>query len=177
MFNISCGDYTLHCTYDRLPNLYADYRDQAVLAEEVDLGDQEGSLCFISVAHGKDWPFLAVAQRYHPAGGFWPGALLVEETHRLFLGASTRLLCYDLAEPRRLWEDYTDCGFWSWARHGSTALMSAELELAAWNLSGEKQWSTYVEPPWGYVVEGEEVVLDVMGTVSRFSLASGPPPR
>lgn len=89
-------------------------------------------------------------------------------------GAGTRLLAYDLQEPRRLWEDAADSGFWGWRRHGDTIVMSAELELAAWTLEGNKLWSTFVEPPWLYEVRGSRVHLDVMGEKSVFELRRGP---
>ena len=34
-------------------------------------------------------------------------------------------------------------------------LMLAELEFAAWDLKGKKMWSTFVEPPWVYDVNGK----------------------
>jgi hypothetical protein len=52
--------------------------------------------------------------------------------------------------------------------------MSAEVELAAWTTSGEKLWSTFLEPPWGYFIESETLELDVMGTIRRFPVATGP---
>ena len=79
--------------------------------------------------------------------GFDPGLLLVPETGVLFLGAGERLLAYGLDQPRRLWEDTAEVGFWGWGRFGETVLMSAELELAAWDTSGRKLWTTSVEPP------------------------------
>jgi hypothetical protein len=54
--------------------------------------------------------------------------------------------------------------------------MSAELELAAWDVHGRKLWTTFVEPPWGYRVEGGRVRLDVMGRGSSFDLTAGPAP-
>jgi hypothetical protein len=51
--------------------------------------------------------------------------------------------------------------------------MAAELELAAWDLRGRKLWSRFVEPPWEYRIEGEVIILDVMGAVSRFDLRTG----
>jgi hypothetical protein len=45
----------------------------------------------------EDWPFLVIAQRYHPEASVQPSALLIPETYRLFVGAGTRLLAYDLA--------------------------------------------------------------------------------
>ena len=52
--------------------------------------------------------------------------------------------------------------------------MSAELELAAWSIQGVKQWSTFVEPPWDYVADGDAVTLDVIGRTRTFSLSRGP---
>lgn len=68
-------------------------------------------------------------------------------------------------------------GFWAWARHGDVIAMSAELELAAWDLTGQKLWTTFAEPPWDYRVVDSEVELDVMGCASTFPLVSGPTRR
>ncbi len=112
--------------------------------------------------------------RYDPSGGFHPGALLVPETGLLFIGAGERLLAYRLDGPTRLWEEATDCGFWGWARHEDRVILSAELELAAWDVRGRKCWSMFVEPPWSYEVSAGMIELDVMGTRSRFPLDTGP---
>ncbi|QDV32268.1 hypothetical protein ElP_00910 [Tautonia plasticadhaerens] len=53
--------------------------------------------------------------------------------------------------------------------------MAAELELAAWDVSGRKLWSRFVEPPWEYAVAGKIVAVDVMGAVSRIDLRTGEP--
>lgn len=74
----------------------------------------------------------------------------------VFVGAGTRL------------------GFWSWSAHEGTVLMSAELELAAWNSHGEKLWTTPVEPPWHYSVQQGVVTLDIMGETRSFPLFGGP---
>ena len=175
MFSVGLGDYTLSCQHDGLPDLLAEYCNNAILAERIDLSSGDGRAAFLAVQRDGDWPFLVVAQRYDPAGvGFEPGALLVAETGRLFVGAGSRLLAYDLSSPARLWEDFVDPGFWGWRRHGDTVLMSAELELAAWDLSGRKLWSISVEPPWSYGVSGGRVSLDVTGRRSTFDLNRGP---
>lgn len=88
--------------------------------------------------------------------------------------ASSRLLAYDLRQPRRLWEDSTEMGFLGWERHGDVVLMAGELELAAWTTAGEKLWTIFVEPPWQHAVQGETVRLDVMGAVEHFPLRTGP---
>jgi hypothetical protein len=102
----------------------------------------------------------------------------VTQTAVLFAGAGTRLLAYSLRDrPRRLWEDTAGwCGFWHWSLHGQCVLMAAELELAAWDTSGAKLWSTLVEPPWSYDVAGGQVHLDVMGAKTRFPVVCGPGP-
>jgi hypothetical protein len=175
MFSVTTETFTLLCVPDGLPDVYQGYRDHAHLVDEIDLHQSEGKSCFVAVGHGNDWPFLVVAQRYSPAGtGFWPGIALVASTQRLFVGAGERLLAYRLDRPTRLWEDRADFGFWRWHQHGRFMLMSAELELAAWDIEGRKCWSTFVEPPWEYRVEASVVHLDVMGRKSSFPLESGP---
>ena len=177
MFRVSLGEYELCCQEDGLPAILSEYQQRATLSDDFGVADESGSsVCFVSVGWPQQWPFLVVIQRYSPAGsGFFPGVLLVPEAHRLFIGAGRRLLGYDLSRPIRLWEDETDCGFWSWGRQGSVVLMAAELELAAWSADSHKLWSRFVEPPWGYTVAGEVVTLDVMGSVSRVHLRTGQP--
>jgi hypothetical protein len=177
MFRVNVGEYEVCCQADGLPELLSEYQQRAALAEDFGVADEAGSsVCYVGVGLVQQWPSLVVVQRYSPAGcGFFPGALLVPETQRLFLGAGRRLLGYDLSRPARLWEDEADCGFWSWSRHGPVVLMAAELELAAWDVSGRKLWSRFVEPPWEYQVGGEVVTIDVMGSVSRIHLHSGVP--
>jgi len=176
MIRVSVGEYELCCQEDAWPPNLAD--DQpTTLVEEFAEADADGRAAFsVSVGRTLEPPFLVVVQRYSPSGpGFSPGVLLVPETHRLFIGAGQRLLGYDLSGPARLWEDETNCGFWSWARHGHVVLMSAELELAAWDIDGSKLWTRCVEPPWQYSVEGERICVDVMGTESCVNLLSGAP--
>ena len=160
-----------------LPTIYAEYVKHARLADEINFGRVEGDICFLAVGKGSEWPFLVVAQIYSPTaeGGFHPGALLVPETGVLFVGAGERLLAYELDSPRKLWEDVADVGFWGWARHHEVVLMSAELELAAWGMNGQKLWSMVVEPPWNYAVVDGRVELDVMGEKYSFHLSVGPP--
>jgi hypothetical protein len=54
----------------------------------------------------------------------------------------------------RLWEDRADFGFHSWQCYDDMIVMSAELELAAWDTQGRKHWTTFVEPPWEHSVDG-----------------------
>lgn len=173
-FRVSLGAYTLRCAPDGLPPMFDRYVEHAALVERFELA--EPNRCCVAVSRGAaaDWPFLVIAQSINPAGaGFEPGVLLIPEHHRLFVGAGDRIAAYDLAEPRRLWIDSAELGFWGWQRHGDIVLMSAELELAAWTVDGIKLWTTFVEPPWDYSVEGSSVTLDVMGSISSFPLRSG----
>lgn len=175
MFKISIGSYLIQVEREKLPALYAEYMKRAILSEEFDLHTPEKEHCFVSVSRASDWPQLVVAQTFWPsAGGFDPGVLLVQETEMLFIGAGERLLAYRLNPLERLWEDTCDMGFWGWTQHGKYVLMSAELELAAWDRFGKKLWSTFVEPPWTYRINGNRVQLDVMGSLSEFDLAKGP---
>lgn len=176
-FQVSMGGYRLLCTVGDLPSLYDKYREYALVADEYDL-EEEGSLCFLGVGAELigSWPQLVIALRYDPPyrSAFYPGALIVPETGFLFFGAGTTLLGYDLHKNQRQWRDETNLGFWRWRRHGDFVVMSAELELAAWTLSGRKLWTTFVEPPWSYSVEDQELYLDVMGDRSHFPLGTGP---
>jgi len=176
MFEIAFNEFTVWCHPEGLPNSYSEYQKRSALSEEFDLESRDdGKLFFIGVRAEGDWPFLTVAQKYSPAwAGFYPGVLVVPETSLLFIGAGERLLAYKLWEPKRLWEDFAQTGFWNWRRHGDVVLMAAELEFAAWSVEGVKLWSTYVEPPWTYEVHGEFVALDVMGKKTEFSVQHGP---
>ncbi len=179
MFRVGFGEYELSCQADGLPSMHPEYEKRAALAERFGDADSDGSAVgFCAVSHrGGGWPFLTVTQRYSPDGraGFNPGLLIIPETRLLFLGAGRRLLAYDLSVPARLWEDEADTGFWFWSRYDEFVLMAAELELAAWDIRGRKLWSRFVEPPWEYRVEGSLVVVDVMGSINRVSLAGGQP--
>lgn len=170
-FKITVGNHVLGLVPSGLPSLYGEYRAHAIVADEFAL-DGPG-LCCITVARGGDWPFLIVAQSTGRPAGQTPGALLAADQDKLFVGAGERLLAYDLREPRRLWADSAEAGFWGWSRHGDVVLMAAELEFAAWTAAGEKLWTTFVEPPWTFQVEGETVRLDVMGAVEQFPLRAG----
>ena len=159
------------------------YREHAELYDDFETleGPAGNGYFFAAIGRGnEDWPGLVVTQWFNPAeAGFSPGVLVVPQREVAFIGAGTRLLCYGRAANRwvRLWEDAADVGFWGWRRHGEVVVMSAEIEMAAWNVSGEKLWTTFVEPPWSYEVIAGTVQLDVMGTVSSFPLGTGPATR
>jgi hypothetical protein len=163
-----------------LPSLFEYLTDNADLAEQFGnlrgRNDEDGSLFCVSVSSEfRIWPDLFVAQRYSPdVGGFDPGVLIVPETGLVLIGAGERLLAYDLYRIERLWEDHANFGFWWWDRQGDVVLMAAELELAAWDLRGQKLWTMFVEPPWSYSVHDGVILLDVMDQLSRFPLVSGP---
>jgi hypothetical protein len=123
----------------------------------------------------QEWPGLVLALRYAPShGGFAPGILVVPETLVVFVGAGTSLRAYRIGpQAEALWRDDAELGFWSWRQHGSTVVMSAEVELAAWDIDGTKLWTRFVEPPWSYSVDDPRVTLDVMGAVTTFDLRTG----
>ena len=178
MFRISIGKYTISVERDKLPVVYSQYREHAQLCEEFDIRNPQATHCFVGLSKLTDWPFLVVGQTFSPSVvGFEPGVLLVPETQTIFIGAGERLLAYNLEPLKRLWEDKCDTGFWGWSQHGEFVLMAAELEFAAWNSSGKKLWTTFVEPPWEYEVIGDQVQLDVMGRLSQFRISEGPAPK
>ena len=176
MLEISSGDYRIHVA-EEIPALHDTFLTHARRVESFDLAAQEAFL-FVAVSlPGDDWPSLVVQQRYGPGGssGFTPGLLVAPETGLLLIGAGTRLLAYDLPRRVRIWEDATPCGFWGWRRHDEAIVMSAELEIAGLDLHGRRLWSRDVEPPWTYAVDGDRVLLDVMGETTMLSLATGEP--
>lgn len=174
-FLVTVGEYRLVCVPDGLPLLYEHYKQQAEKVYELDL-ELPNRCCLAVLRPGSPWPNLLVAVGYRSAGvGFEPGVLVAPETQRLFLGAGSRLWAFSLTPPDLLWTEPAEVGFWEWARHGDVVLMSADLQLAAWDLSGKKLWSTMVEPPWTYQVREGQVHLDVMGRLTSFPLGKGPP--
>jgi hypothetical protein len=177
-FSFAVGRFVFSCVPDGLPHGYETLKDRARLVDEFHI--RESGLSTLVVSHVDDGPLLVVCQSCPSAGaGFYPSALFVEETNVLFYGAGERILAYTLDPLARVWEDAAECGLWGWSRHGNIVVMSAELELAAFSLTAQKLWTTFVEPPWTYRVEGDEIEVDVMGKVRRFSLShgSGPPYR
>ena len=176
VFQFSCGQYRVDMAMGEPPHSYSTLSSRARLSEQFEL-DGSGNPLFLTAALADaEEPLVAVAQRFDPGpeSGFQPGILIVPETALLLVGAGLRLIAYDLQEARRLWLDEADFGFWGWRRHADIILMSAELELAAWDLHGRKLWTTFVEPPWQYEVRAGEVILDIMGNSSRFPIVSGP---
>jgi hypothetical protein len=161
------------------PGVYERYAARARLAEQVSLETASPRIAFVAVRRvGDDWPFLVVAQTYtaHAVSNDC-GVVLLPTTRRVFLAAGEVLLAYDIEaeQPRRLWQDTAEHGFWHWRVHGDVVLMAAEVGFAAWDTYANKLWSTCVEPPWSYEIEGQTVTLDVMGAISRFPLHDGPP--
>lgn len=170
--SVSAGRYAVEVRPGH-PSTFDNLASVARLVDVTDLRTSEGRPCSVIVSeHGKT--VLVASFRYQLRGGLGPAIALLPEVHRLFVGAGEELFCYDLAEPRRLWRDKADTGLWGWEIAGATVLMSAELEFGAWDKAGEKLWSTFVEPPWSYLVADDQVSLDVMGEISQFNLRAGP---
>jgi len=181
MFKIIVHGYTLSCFSGGLPEYYGDYCEKAKLVDEIDLDrvfSYSADTCFLAVRKEGAWPFLVVAQKYAPSGlGFsYPTALIIPETDILFLGAGERVVTYRLDLAEKVWQDTADTGFQAFERHEQYVIMSAELEVAVWNIQGKKVWSQFVEPPWTYRIEGETMHLDVMDHVNSFPLSAGPGP-
>ncbi len=180
MITIAVGEYYLGISDGEVPDIYGSYLEHAQVVEEFDQSatcENQSKRFVVTVGRRQEWPILIVTQNSVQAGMLPPGILLVPETHLLLIGAGERLLCYRLDVPSRLWEDTADCGFWGWARFGDYILMSAEVELAAWSIQGQKLWSTFVEPPYTFKVERGIVVTEVMGDEQSFPINTGPVSR
>jgi hypothetical protein len=181
MFQIIVHGYTLSCFSGGLPEHYEAYREEAKLVDEIDLesvSSHWADTCFLAVQKEEPWPFLVVAQKYAPSGlgSSYPQALIIPETHMLFLGAGERVVAYHLDLPEKVWQDSAELGFHSFDRHGKYVIMHAELGIAVWTIHGKKEWAQFVEPPWMYGIEHETMHLDVMGHVLSFPLNAGPGP-
>jgi len=164
-----------------LPALYNEYLSHAKFVEEIDLNDTDQTgIWFIGLRNlqtdrSDNWPSIVIVQRYEPYGyGFTPAALIISESSTLFLGAGTRILTFNLKEKKLISEYQANVGFWGWERYGNIVLMSCELEFAAWDKTGRKLWSTFVEPPWSFSIHDDQVQLDVMGRKTSFNLVTGP---
>ncbi len=177
MISIRMEDWELWIDDGRLPTIFASYLKNAELVDQIDINNDEGRFLFLGISKGANnngWPSVIIAQKYSDhQQTFSPGFLVVPDTSLIFLGAGERLLCYDLEQKVRLWEDETHCGFWGWSKSGSYILMSAELEFGVWDQSGKKLWSTFVEPPWSFKVQEQILELDVMGDIQKFRLSDG----
>src|SRR5260221_13535990 len=94
-------------------------------------------------------------------------------TPPLYWGRGTTIGLY-LGSSKETMGKERNSRFLGWERHHQFVIMSAELELAVWDIYGKKHWSTFVEPPWDYKIDGETIHLEVMGKQSIFSLQHGP---
>ncbi|EQM70649.1 hypothetical protein L682_00905 [Aquipseudomonas alcaligenes OT 69] len=155
----------------------AGIRMSTVVTEKIDCDGNNSDYLALTVREEGAGSLLLVEGYYSPgpSSGFYPGVLVVPETRVAFVGAGTSILCFSLAPITRLARERVEVGFWKWQRHGEWVLMSAELEFSVWSSHGKKLWSRFVEPPWDFVVQGDEVVLDVMGDRQTFCLLSGEP--
>lgn len=127
---------------------YDEQREQAALVDQVALDEADEHIGVLAVGHATGgWPFLIVE---HSHVNPWMDdrlqidALLVPETHILFAGAHQSVAAYDLRVPARLWSDTADASFHAWQRYGQVVLMSAELEMVAWDMHGRKLPCTLV---------------------------------
>ncbi len=173
MFRVIFERYTVTVA-SKFPALYDEYHKRATLVETFFDRDTEKPLCIVTLAKGKDWPFLVIAQQYEDYHDqFHPAILLVPETSLLFIGAGERLLAYSWDPSRKLWEETIMLGFWGWERYRQFVIMAAELEFSVWDIYGRKLWSMSVEPPWDYKLVDEVVHLNVMGEETVFYLENG----
>lgn len=176
MPTVQISQYRVTVLEGALPADYDHLRSSAKIFEEYAVRTRESGPVSTVMIVSERIPHLVVAQHHAPDGpGFPLGLLIVPETGVVFIGAGERVLAYDLPQSCRLWEDHAQMGFWGFERHGDVIVMSAELELAAWDVRGRKLWTTFVAPPWSYELRGDTVEVEVMGTWRSFNLNAGPP--
>ncbi len=174
-FQISIGDYTLIWAMGR--DAYNRHLLTATVVEEMSPTDGVGQVAVLAVHEGsRREPVLLIGHGYTPRGhdAIQLGALLVPGTRVLFVGTQDLVVAYDLGTIKRLWRERVTAGFLDWQRHGAYVVMSAGMELAVWDLYGSKQWSTCVEPPYGYTIAAGMMRLTAMGVTTSFSLVTGP---
>jgi hypothetical protein len=174
LFSVVIGSYELLVHPRSQPNMWNLNTKRARIVENIDDSYNNPLTCFIVVNKNNKGCLFALKLTFEPQGGVYPGVVLIPETDVLFIGAGETLLAYRLDEPSKLWHDTNDAGFHSWARYDDVIVMSAELEVAAWNIRGEKLWSMYVEPPYGYTVKNGIVHMDRMEGKLEFPLEAGP---
>jgi hypothetical protein len=180
MHQVIVGSWGLEIEVGSLPLAYDWHVKHAKFVDEIELKSGRGKPFFVAVydlarASRESWqPVMVVAQTYEPhEAGFNPAVLIVPENKRLFVGAGTRLLAYDVGAPERLWEDQTECGFSRWGRYGEFVWMAAELEFAVWSTTAQKLWATFVEPPWECAFHDGSVTLDIMGKKQMRRMVDG----
>ena len=64
-------------------------------------------------------------------------------------------------------------GFWAWHQQGDHVFLLAELEFGVFTTAGQRLWSTFVEPPWDFRIDGEIVELDIMNKIQRHRILDG----
>ncbi|WP_198104516.1 hypothetical protein, partial [Clostridioides difficile] len=84
------------------------------------------------------------------------------------------LAIYDLEKVECTHLDLTPYAFTSWSRHEDIVVMSGELEIAAYDLRGQRLWAATIEPPWDYGVQGDSMFTIAMGHKTEFPLREGP---
>ena len=106
-----------------------------------------------------------------------PGVLIVPETNRLFIGAGSRMLAYDLTTCQRVWiEDAQNMMlFWSWLRQGQCVFALGELELAVYELDATPRFRVPVDPPWTFEVSGDVLTVETDSERRGYSMADGTP--
>ncbi|URN93830.1 MAG: hypothetical protein NAG76_18660 [Candidatus Pristimantibacillus lignocellulolyticus] len=161
---------------NEFPPLYDDYKKVAILFEEIDYDEEYDYflICYITSNSDSSTHILLNMKFSLYSSGFVPGFLVAPETNLLFIGAGERLIIYDFENSTRIGIDKADFGFLGWRRSRDVIIMSAELELACWNINGRKLWSTFVEPPYEYEIKDNNLTLTIMGSKQEFNIYKGP---
>jgi len=171
-FNID--KYTIAVQIGKEPDLFDMWLKYASF-KDIDGLSEAGTPIYIGIRQGEEWYSTVIAFRSDPIdyGGFHPGLLLEPMTDTLFIGAGTVIRTYDLKHQQKKFEKVLPCGFWAWTRHKDLIVMQEELEFGIYTLEGQEMWSTFVEPPWTFEIQGKEVKLNVMEEITYRDLKTG----
>jgi hypothetical protein len=136
------------------------------------LSESDDMKMFALVSRSGSAPSLLVVGTH--SRSFSPGLHVIPETETLLVGCGEVIAAYDMPTSKCTYRDITPGGFLSWNRHDDVVVMGGELEVAGYNLSGERMWSASIEPPWDYGVSGTTMFTIVMGHRTEFPLREGP---
>jgi hypothetical protein len=103
---------------------------------------------------------------------FHPELLFLQVTNTLFVGAGSKAMTYSLKNKVKL-SDRNPYAFWYWAKHDNFIVMNAELEIAVYDYEGHFIWAAPAEPPWTYGIDGNTLILDIMGEIRKYEFATG----
>jgi hypothetical protein len=166
------GDYGVLCARSPTPPRgWKGWRNNAAHVFEESYEGPERA--WIAVRRGWAEPHFLVTRDAQSWNLFFD-ALIVPETHRLFVGVGTWLAVFPLDVPDEPLV-HNVLLFWSMQREPHGILVVAEVSVRLFDLFGREQWDVFADPPHDVSVEGDEVVIleQLTNTTKRIRLRDG----